>query len=80
MFLKIMSSENAPDSDTRKSFQLLDHVESAEFVREGGSAHVAVLFNDGDREHFPCEGNAYLMNDNGKTVAQFGSAGIPDAA
>jgi hypothetical protein len=80
MFLKIMSAENLSDSDSRKSFKLLDHVESAEFFRKPEGAQINVLFEGGDNENFPCEGNAYLMNDNGKTVAQFGPAGLPDAA
>lgn len=77
MYLKIMGGEDAPDSDTRKTFQLLDHVTSAAFIREGGKARVAVLFEDGDQEDFPCDGNAYMLNDNGLTVAQFGATEIP---
>lgn len=74
MFLKIMSGEDCADSDTRKSFQLLDHVESADFEREDGKAKVAVLFASGDVESFDVDGNVYLMNDAGKTVASFGSS------
>lgn len=74
MFLKIMSGEDAPDSDSRKTFQLLDHVASAEFERENGRALAHVLFVSGEEESYPLEGNAYLMNDAGKTVASFGSA------
>lgn len=77
MFLKIMGGEDAPDSDTRKTFQLLDKVASAAFVREGDKAKVAVMFDNGDQEEFPCDGNAYLMNEAGDTVARFGAAQIP---
>lgn len=80
MFLKIMSGENAPDSDSRKSFRLLDHVEAASFIRSGGAPRATVLFENGEQEEFPCEGNAYLMNDSGKTVAQFGATPLPAAA
>lgn len=80
MFLKIMSGEDAADSDSRKTFQLLDNVESAEFKRESDKALVAVLFKNGDTEDFDCPGNAYLMNDAGKTVASFGSAPLHKAA
>lgn len=74
MFLKIMSGESTPDSDPRKSFQLLDNVESAIFKREdnGNTARVEVLFEDGGQEDFPCAGNCYLMNNAGNTVAKFG--------
>lgn len=80
MFLKIMSGEDAPDRDARKRFQLLDHVSSAKFVRNGErTASVEVLFEDGEQETFECEGNAYLMNNNGETVAHFGSAPLSSA-
>lgn len=74
MFLKIMSGEDVPDSDTRKSFQLFDHVESADFVREDGKPQVHVVFDDAPDETFDLLGNCYLMNDGGKTVASFGPA------
>ena len=73
MYLKIMNCrDDAPDNDSRATFVLHDHVVTAEFEREGGRAFVQVLFDDGDKERFPVPGNAYLMNDQGKTVASFG--------
>lgn len=74
LFVKIMSAEDAPDNDPRKSFQLLANVESAVFLREDGKAHVAVLFKNGDQEDFDVGGNCYLMNEAGETVARFGAA------
>lgn len=76
LFLKIMSSENAPDDDPRKTFQILTNVESAAFVRDGGKAHVAVLFENGDQEDIPVGGNCYLMNEAGETVARFGAGAL----
>lgn len=74
MFLKIMNQEdNSPDSDSRATFMLHDFVLTADFEREDGKAFVQVLFADGDRERFEVTGNAYLMNDQGKTVASFGA-------
>lgn len=80
MFLKIMSGENSPDSDSRKAFHLLDHVESADITRDDGKATVAVTFADGGQEDFEIPGNAYLMNSAGETVATFGSAAYRRAA
>ena len=74
MFLKITSSEDAPDSDSRKTFQLFDHVESVLFERNGAGPAAVVTFDNGEQERFDLPGNAYLMNDHGKTVASFGSA------
>lgn len=74
MLLKIMSGENAPDSDSRKTFQLLDGVLSVHFKRDKDkAAAVKVVFDNGDDpETFKLVGNCYLMNGDGKTIASFG--------
>jgi len=78
MFLKIMSGENAPDGDTRKTFRILDDVTAADFRRDSdGKPHVAVTFRDKPgvppiTETFDPSGNCYLLNDGGDTVAAFG--------
>lgn len=79
MYLKIMSAENAADSDLRKMFTLYAHVTSVEFLRIDGRAVANTFFADGDEEGFAVPGNAYVMNEDGKTVASFGSAVIPAA-
>lgn len=79
MFVKIMSNEDASDTDTRKNFQLLANVEAADFKREEGKAYVSVLFKNGDQEDFDVAGNCYLMNEAGETVAKFGAASIPSS-
>lgn len=77
MLLKIMGAEDAPDSDSRKTFQLHGNVVSVDFVRKQGAAFADCVFEDGAQEEFPLPGNAYVMNDAGNTVATFGSASIP---
>lgn len=80
MLVKIMSGEDAPDDDTRKVFKILGDVTAAEFSRAKGKPEVEVAFRNGTVETFPCPGNVYLMNDNGDTVASFGSAPYRKAA
>lgn len=80
MLLKIMSDEDAPDSDSRKMFTIFDHVSSAEFARRGGKVVADVVFDDDSDETFDIPGNAYLMNAEGVTVASVGSAPYRRAA
>lgn len=82
MFLKIMSEEDAADSHPCKSFRIFSNVESVDFSRpSGGVAQVEVKFiGDSVRESFYAAGNCYLMNDEGKTIANFGVAQIAKAA
>ena len=73
MFLKIMSGENAPDGDSRKSFRLLDNVTMVDFRRgPQGIALAHVAFETGPAENFEPGGNCYLLNDDGDTIASFG--------
>lgn len=80
MYLKLMGDENAPDGDTRKSHQILDNVISVKFVRVGPDQgpRVGVFaftrFANGDEEEYELAGNAYVMNDKGVTIDQFGCA------
>lgn len=82
MYLKLMSGEDAPDSDSRKSFTIHSGVLSCDFGRNGpqGQATAYVVFERGDPETFTLEGNAYLMNEAGKTIGQFGPMPIPSPA
>lgn len=76
MFLKIMSGdEKLADCDSRKTFQLFDKVTCVTFNRapDGEPPRARIVFEgDDDIEDFPVPGNAYLMNDQGKTIASFG--------
>lgn len=81
MYLKLMSDDHAADSDSRKRFILHDGVISVEFDRdgEGGAAVAHVVFERGEPETFTLEGNAYVMNESGKTIASFGPMDlVPD--
>lgn len=82
MLVKIMGAEDAPDDDSRKTFRILSDVIDVEFTRNQEHPHYAlvrVLFGQpgAPGETFNAPGNVYVMNDNGKTVASFGSAPIP---
>lgn len=43
-------------------------------------AHAMVTFGNGQTEGFQMNGNAYLMNDDGKTIATFAKEAPPDEA
>jgi hypothetical protein len=74
MFLQIMSGEGCADSDSRKSFRLLDDVTAVVFSRTSEGPTAEVTFGEGPGETFWLAGNCYLMNDQGKTIASFGVA------
>lgn len=77
MFLKLMSSDAAPDHDSRKRFRILDDVTAVDFERadagaaEGSYPQARVTFRDGKSEYFYLDGNAYVMSDAGKTISSF---------
>ena len=83
MFLKVMSPENAADDDSRKTFRLYGKIKVIEFERESAretnmaKAFAHVVYDD-DRcsESIIVNGNAYVMNDAGKTIASFGAASL----
>jgi hypothetical protein len=88
MYLKIMSGEDAPDGDSRKCFRLIDDVLDVEFGRlitpageklpanrliaNQGPTVKVFLKNGTPAETVHLEGNAYLMNEAGETIASFG--------
>lgn len=77
LVVKIMSGENGPDCDTRKSYKLLSDVTSVEFGRddEPKRASLFVWFKgDPQPEVFYPLGNVYVMNEAGKTISSFGVA------
>lgn len=80
MYLKIMSAEDAPDDDSRKMFQMHDHVSTCTFVRQGKAVVAEVVFDNGDAETFEVPSNAYLMNAEGVTVASIGAMPYRKAA
>lgn len=81
MIVKITGGENAPDHDARKTHTLLSNVIAVDFTRDPfGTAEARVTFATGpmnantEVETFPVPGNAYVMNEDGKTISSFGSA------
>lgn len=77
MYVKMMSDENLPDTDSRKSFKLLSGVDTVTFNRSpeapteaGPTAYI--VFKDGTNESFLLAGNVYVMTDEGKTIEKFG--------
>lgn len=83
VIVKMMGSEDAPDSDTRKTFHLYTDILKVEFFREGREAYAWLWFspapfspNDGtfqiQKEMFLLIGNVYVMNNDGKTISSFG--------
>ncbi len=82
MYVKIMSSENIPDADSRKSYRLLAGVISVIFNRapeapiSSDIPHIYVTFEDSTTESFELYGNVYVLNESGKTIEKFGVAPV----
>lgn len=71
MFLKLMSDEPLPDHDSRKRFRLLDGIKKVVFQRGTDGATVEIHHDDARFDIEFLTGNAYLMNDQGKTIQSF---------
>lgn len=71
MYIKIMTDQNGvPDSDSRATFRLLEGAD-VEFTRDPANALCMVRV---DEYWYDMDGgNAYVMNEAGKTVAHFGA-------
>lgn len=83
MFLKVMSPENAADDDSRKTYRLYGGIKVVEFERIecpdelGFKAYAHVVYDDDSMsESIIVNGNAYVMNDDGKTISSFGAASL----
>lgn len=87
LIVKIMSDEDTADTDSRKSFTLHSGVKSAVFERLPATANkgepemlerpwLTLIFGSDEAESFEPRGNVYVMNESGKTVAQYGIAPI----
>lgn len=76
LIIKLMSDEDAPDQDTRKSYRLFTGVTSASFSRDESGAGIMMVHFEAkeDEETFDVIGNVYVMNEAGKTISSFGSA------
>lgn len=77
MFLKLMGSENLFDDNTSKGCRIVANVAEVNFYRNGGTGDpcLDVTYSIANRgtltETFVMDGNAYLMNDSGKTFQSF---------
>jgi len=79
LIVKLMAADNLPDCDTRKGHKLFTGVSAVDFSRDERGQAFAHLFFVGevDPETFVLNGNAYVMNEAGKTVSSFGSSPPP---
>jgi hypothetical protein len=76
MYLKIMSDDNLPDDDLAKNFSMQEiekgrvvHFrDSPEHPDERAHVYVDIVYRGVTEESFRLYGNAYLMNDQGKTI------------
>lgn len=74
--IKIMSGQNLPDSDVGKGFKIITVAEGQMFEfgnRPDTGEPVVAVYGKGDGidREYPLTGNAYVMNENGKTIASF---------
>jgi hypothetical protein len=78
--LKLMSEQDMPDDDPSKDFTLIQIAddEVLQFLRTGESGTyreytakvvALILRSDGLEQPYPLVGNAYVLNQNGKTIA-----------
>lgn len=79
MYVKMMSGENLSDTDPYKRFELLNigdkdrlAIKLQEYV-DGSSSHaiLVIFYENGETENFCMDGNVYIMNQNGKTIAHY---------
>jgi len=79
LIVKIMSAENLPDEDSRKSYNLLTGVTFVEFHRKGGNAYIGVTTETVPEVQSYCvDANVYVMNENGKTISAYCAEAVED--
>jgi len=77
LIVKIMSAENAPDADPCKGHILAADVRHVVFDRDTAGRAWAAIWRPGDSldeaapERFAVTGNAYVMNEAGRTISSF---------
>jgi len=77
MILKLMSGEDLPDDDCGKGCRIVDQVREANYYTNEPTQEkiIIVTYETPNRsllqETFTLYGNAYLMNDNGKTLQSY---------
>lgn len=85
LIVKIMSDDNLPDDDSRKTYTMYGNVQSVSWVRQGDDYCFARMYIRDDVKTAAVQGfsehevradigsncNAYVMNDRGKTIGSF---------
>jgi hypothetical protein len=67
MYVKLMSGVDIPDAHWAKPFQVIE-CKSVQFIRDnGGQGPAAIIDNDTHQ----LQGNAYVLNAQGKTIESF---------
>lgn len=76
MYLKIMDANSASDAESRKTYLMLADVISVKFSRALGAGPAPemetvafVRLKSGELQTHHVPGDAYLMNDDGKTIS-----------
>ena len=77
MIVKLMGPEDAPDTDTRKTYRILDGVTAVNFRRDDAGAVVDLTFGSDEVQSFELSGNVYLLSDGGSIISSFGVASLP---
>jgi hypothetical protein len=75
-FVKLMSSENMPDSSPFKAFQLVSLPDGGkvEFKRNERGLDTCIIHKpEHDPEEYLMHGNVYVLSDAGKTIASRGT-------
>lgn len=75
-------NEDAPDDDVGKSYKLLE-VSELRFIREpdpdtkvDAVVYYRLICNPGEEYREVLSGNAYVLNNNGRTIEKFASCGL----
>lgn len=69
MFVKIMSDQNLPDSDTKKDYKLLSLGKTGTVIFDEYEKNHVQIIRDGILEVHKMTGNVYIINDLGKTIS-----------
>lgn len=72
MYLKIITWDGKSGHkdllDTAKPQIMLSDVKTVEYMDDGDKKKLEVIYKDGTYEYYILHNNAYLMNDEGKTI------------
>lgn len=74
LYVKIMSDQNLPDTDPWKHYTIVpvENSQALEFVAKDDGHALLVHTSDGSELVTRLTGNAYVMNEHGRTIASHG--------